>query len=122
MGILVLIETETERRFSDDEVELARGLGEQAAVAIRHAQLYRRQEEQNKRLLALLETSRVLAPSLDAGEVLGAMRDEVAATVRRAAGRVAVSTCLRTADGLYLPLEEALGACGGGAGGGRRGT
>ncbi len=78
MGILVLIETERERTFDAGEVELARALGEQAATAIRHARLYRRGERQNRRLAALLETSRVLASSLDVAAVLGEVRRDVA--------------------------------------------
>ena len=78
LGILVLIETERERVFDAGEVELARALGEQAATAIRHARLYRRGERQNRRLAALLETSRVLASSLDVDAVLGEVRREVA--------------------------------------------
>ena len=77
LGILVLIETARERVFSSAEVELARALGEQAATAIRHARLYRRGDRQNRRLAALLETSRVLASSLDAGAVLAEVRREV---------------------------------------------
>ena len=83
LGILVLIETEDERVFDAGEVELARALGEQAATAIRHARLYRRGERQNRRLAALLETSRVLASSLDVSAVLGEVRREVAAPLRR---------------------------------------
>ena len=41
LGILVLVETRHDRRFSDHEKELAGGLGEQAAVAIHNAHLYR---------------------------------------------------------------------------------
>ena len=78
LGILVLIETESTRVFDAGEVELARALGEQAATAIRHARLYRRGERQNRRLAALLETSRVLASSLDVRAVLGEVRREVA--------------------------------------------
>src|SRR5450756_3154262 len=37
---------DTERRWSDEEVALARALGEQAAVAIEHARLYRRVQDQ----------------------------------------------------------------------------
>ena len=70
VGELILIECERERHFSSDETELARALGEQAAVAIVHARFYRGQEEQNRRLLALLETSRSLAESLDVDTVL----------------------------------------------------
>ena len=78
LGILVLMETERERVFDGGEVELARALGEQAATAIRHSRLYRRGERQNRRLAALLESSRVLASSLDADAVLGGVRREVA--------------------------------------------
>ena len=52
VGMLVLIETERERRFSAKEIDLARGLGEQAAAAIYHARLYSRERSQNDRLLA----------------------------------------------------------------------
>ena len=45
-GVMVLVETEVERRWSDEEVALARALGEQAAVAIEHARLYRRVQDQ----------------------------------------------------------------------------
>jgi diguanylate cyclase (GGDEF)-like protein len=70
VGELILIESERERHFSPDETELARALGEQAAVAIVNARSYRVQKEQNRRLLALLETSRSLAASLDVETVL----------------------------------------------------
>ena len=78
VGMLVLIENERERRFSAKEIDLARGLGEQAAVAIHHARLYRREQSQNDRLMALLETSRVLAGSLDVTKVLEELRAEAA--------------------------------------------
>jgi len=45
-GIMVLVETEVERRWSDEAVVLARALGEQAAVAIEHARLHRRVQNQ----------------------------------------------------------------------------
>ncbi len=44
-GLLVLIETERERRFTASEIELAEALAEQAAVAIEHARLYRVSEQ-----------------------------------------------------------------------------
>ena len=43
---MVLVETEWERRWSDDDVALGRALGEQAATAIEHARLYRRVQDQ----------------------------------------------------------------------------
>jgi diguanylate cyclase (GGDEF)-like protein len=106
VGILVLIETEHERRFSAKEIDLARGLGEQAAAAIHHARLYRREQSQNHRLMTLLETSRVLAGTLDVTKVLDGMRAEAAGVF--GAERVDVDAVLLGDDGRYLPLAAAL--------------
>jgi diguanylate cyclase (GGDEF)-like protein len=103
MGLLVLIATRRERAFSGVEVELARALGEQAATAIRHARLYRSGDRQNRRLLALLETSRVLVSSLDAAAVLGEVRREVAGLFAVPGDSVVI--LLRRDDGFY-PLDE----------------
>ena len=46
LGLMRLIETREERRFSSDEIELARGIGEQAALAFQNARLYRSLQEQ----------------------------------------------------------------------------
>jgi diguanylate cyclase (GGDEF)-like protein len=70
LGILVLVETREERRFSDHELELARGLGEQAAVAIHNARLYSRLGRQNSTLSALLGSSRALTSTVVVEEVL----------------------------------------------------
>jgi diguanylate cyclase (GGDEF)-like protein len=40
LGMLVLVETEAERVFSEADLEFARGFGEQAAVAVHNAQLF----------------------------------------------------------------------------------
>ena len=40
LGIAVITESAYERRFSDEELALARALGEQASVAIHNARLY----------------------------------------------------------------------------------
>ena len=102
LGLLVLIETTRERVFGPAEVELARALGEQAAIAIRHARLYRRGELQNRRLVALLETSRVLVSSLDVGAVLGEVRREVAGLFAVAGD--AVTLLLRRGEA-FVPFE-----------------
>jgi diguanylate cyclase (GGDEF)-like protein len=102
LGILVLIETARERTFGPAEVELARALGEQAAIAIRHARLYRRGELQNRRLAALLETSRVLVSSLDVGAVLGQVRRAVAGLFAVSGG--AVTLLLRRGEG-FVPFD-----------------
>ena len=46
VGVLVLIEKTRERHWTEDEVALATGLAEQAAVAIEHARLYKRVQDQ----------------------------------------------------------------------------
>ena len=91
VGELILIESDRERHFSSDETELARALGEQAAIAIVNARFYRRQEEQNRRLMALLETSRSLAASLD-------VRHRPARHVRRHLGALRRRRTTRSRD------------------------
>ena len=106
VGELVLIECDRERHFSPDETELARALGEQAAVAIVHARLYGGQEEQNRRLLALLDTSRSLAESLDVDTVL---RDTRAAISKLfAAPDEALTVTLRGEDDLASGQSDEL--------------
>ena len=46
IGVMALVETAYERRWSDDDIALAEALGEQAAVAIEHARLYQRIQDQ----------------------------------------------------------------------------
>jgi GAF domain-containing protein len=42
IGVMALVETAYERRWSEDDITMAYALGEQAAVAIEHARLYKR--------------------------------------------------------------------------------
>ena len=46
VGVLVLVEKEQERHWTEDEVALATALAEQAAIAIEHARLYKRVQDQ----------------------------------------------------------------------------
>ena len=46
LGLMQLIETRGERHFGPDEIELAHGIGEQAALAFQNARLYRSLQEQ----------------------------------------------------------------------------
>ena len=70
VGLMEIAEHEEERRFSPEELDVARAFGEQAALAIRNAQLFRRQEEQTKRLAWLVESSRGVGTSLVLEDVL----------------------------------------------------
>ncbi len=80
LGLVEIIETRRDRSFTRDEVDLARGLAEQAAVAIHKARLYRRLEEQNARLSAfvgLSETMGALATEDEMLHDLGRVMSEV---------------------------------------------
>jgi GGDEF domain-containing protein len=46
LGVMALVETEYERRWSDEDVALGHALGEQVAVAIERARLYKRIQDQ----------------------------------------------------------------------------
>jgi diguanylate cyclase (GGDEF)-like protein len=77
LGVLVIGETERERRFTADELELAEGLAIQASVAMHNALTYRRLASRNEELVAharrerlLNELSLELSSSLDVGKVL----------------------------------------------------
>jgi diguanylate cyclase (GGDEF)-like protein len=105
LGLLVLGETERERRYTEEELDLARALAEQAAVAIARARLYEREGTQNARLLALLETSRAVAAALDPAEVLANARVQLAELLVVPEEDVVVA--LRAPDGRFVPPDEA---------------
>jgi len=81
IGLLVFIETETERHFTREEREVAAALGEQAAVAMRNAQMMRRLEEQNRRLDSLVRSTRAITSSVDLEEVLDTVARTAAAAL-----------------------------------------
>jgi GGDEF domain-containing protein len=70
LGMMILAETDQDRRFSPDEVRMARMIGEQAASALHNARLHRSEEEQRRWLTALAEATRVIASQLDTTELL----------------------------------------------------
>jgi GAF domain-containing protein len=70
IGILVFVETGAERHFTREEREVAGALAEQAAIAMRNAQVLKRLEEQNRRLDSLLESTKAITSSVDLDEVL----------------------------------------------------
>lgn len=77
-GVLTLAETRSVRRFTADERGLLAELCLLAAIGIRNAELYRQQEEQKRRLLSLLESSRATAVSLGAQHAIETMKLEIA--------------------------------------------
>ena len=70
LGVLGVTESRRDRRFSEEERQLLRLLARPAATALGNARLFRQQQEQARRLAALLDASRTLAESVDIEEVL----------------------------------------------------
>jgi GAF domain-containing protein len=70
VGILRLYDMHEERAFTDAELQLARGLGEQAAIAIINARLFAQVDAAQRRLEALLDAGRALTSSLVLEEVI----------------------------------------------------
>jgi diguanylate cyclase (GGDEF)-like protein len=79
--MMVLIETERERDFGDDERRLARALGEQAATAMRNARLYSRVREHSQRLAFLLEATKAVTSTVVLDEILDHVAHYAAAAV-----------------------------------------
>ena len=106
VGILRLGGFEQDRHFSDAELEFISGLGELAGVAINNARLFRSQREQSERLVGLFETSRRLASSFDAHDVVAHTVRELSALFGGSAAEVEVR--LRNGEGQYVPSQIAL--------------
>ncbi len=70
LGVLGVVESRPDRRFTEEEKELFRLLARPAATAIGNARLFRQQREQARCLSTLLDASRALASSVDLDEVL----------------------------------------------------
>ncbi len=100
IGVLSLIETRHLRRFTDEDKELLRRLAQPAAIAIRNAQMFRRQEERARRLTALLGSSRALTATVEHGEVLRMVVSEAAEAL--AAPRSAIYVLRPEIDAIVL--------------------
>jgi diguanylate cyclase (GGDEF)-like protein len=106
VGLLALFETEAERHFTPDELELTAGLGEQATVAIQNARLYQREEMRSQRLVGLLEASRTMTSSLELHEIFERLETEVAGMLSGKACTVEVR--VKGTDERFLPFRVAL--------------
>jgi len=103
LGILIVTETEHERRFSDDEIEFARAFGEQVGMALQNARLFRRLETQNQRLLSLLQSSRVMTGAMNVEKAVATMCSEMANLLDCPVCHIDVG--LRREGGDFLPPE-----------------
>ena len=123
LGLMELSVGQTERHFDADEVEFARALADQAAVAMRNAHLFRAEEWRSERLVSALKISEALNTSLAGEEVallLGAQVGELfriplahaEVRVRDALGRyVAPGSDAKTGARVDRLVQRALSAC-----------
>ena len=87
IGCLTLVEKREVRRFDDDDKQLVSLLAIPAAVAIHNARMYRWEEQQNRHLSSLLDSSRALTSAVTPEEVLDLV-------CREAAGALDVTDCV----------------------------
>ncbi len=108
VGLMEIAESRPERSFGADEIELARALGEQAAAAIRNAQLYRRECWRNEQLVKVLDISRLVSSSLDAEAVVDGVRGRVGALFPHRATQVDVFRLEASGDAETVVSGDAL--------------
>ena len=82
VGAMVLGETRKGRTFSDSEINRARAVGHQLAVAIANARLYEGERQRVEELNLLLEVGRVITGSLDLQQILEASVGSLARMVQ----------------------------------------
>jgi PAS domain S-box-containing protein len=71
LGVMILVESERERRFDADEIRMAGAIGEQAAVALHNALRHKREEEHNRWLRCLVRAGRAISEARDPNAALG---------------------------------------------------
>jgi diguanylate cyclase (GGDEF)-like protein len=69
LGLLVIVETQAERRFTTEEIQLVCGIGEQAAAALHNAKVYRELEQRQREAELLNEIARKITSSLRVEEI-----------------------------------------------------
>jgi GAF domain-containing protein len=79
LGAVGIVETRFVRRFSEAERSLFGELCRFAAIGVQHAEQSRRRSQHKRHLVSLLESSRNLTASRDAGQTIAGTRAEIAA-------------------------------------------
>ncbi|HMK92827.1 MAG TPA: HD domain-containing phosphohydrolase, partial [Thermoleophilia bacterium] len=69
LGFFVIIDTAADRVFTDEEIELVEGIGEQAAAAVHNAELYRQVQQRQRETELLNEIARKITSSLRVDEI-----------------------------------------------------
>ncbi len=77
IGLVELYNVTEERPISDDELRLWRAVADQAAAAVENARLFGSEQRQRQTAETLLEASAALTSTLDLGQVLLTLADQV---------------------------------------------
>jgi PAS domain S-box-containing protein len=77
LGLVQLYDDRTDRRYLDRDIQLAKTMANQAAVAIQRAKLFQAERQQRQEAEALRQASLVLAATLDTGQVLETLLDQI---------------------------------------------
>ncbi len=75
------LDAKKQRVFSQEEIELAQTIANQAAIAIRNVQLFQAEREQRDRAEALEEAAAVVSSTLDPDQVLDRVLEQVSRVV-----------------------------------------
>jgi GAF domain-containing protein len=82
------LDTKKQRVFSQEEIELAQTIANQAAIAIRNVQLFQAEREQRDRAEALEEAAAVVSSTLDPDQVLDRILEQVSRVVPNDAANI----------------------------------
>ena len=88
VGLVKLSQSEYERHFTADEIQLCQALADQAAVIIDNARLYEEAQRQARELAFLTRTGQAIASTLDLHQVLTMVMDEAMSLVGAEAASV----------------------------------
>ncbi|MDX1437291.1 MAG: GAF domain-containing protein, partial [Anaerolineales bacterium] len=82
IGLVEVLETRQERRFTPDDIQLCHAIANQAAVSIEKARLFENTRLQLQRLAALREIDIAITASLDRRVTLNILLDQVISTLQ----------------------------------------
>ncbi|MBC8249244.1 MAG: GAF domain-containing protein, partial [Anaerolineales bacterium] len=82
------LDAKKQRVFSQEEIELAQTIANQAAIAIRNVQLFQAEREQRDRAEALEEAAAVVSSTLDPDQVLDRVLEQVSRVVPNDAANI----------------------------------
>ena len=88
VGAMALFGRQAEKKFRQDQVELAEGIARQAAIAVKNARLFQEVESRAEESQALIRTARSVTASLDLMTVLSLIAEQARDLLRADGSRI----------------------------------